>query len=344
MRKLRGALLGAGNIAIRGHAPQWTRGEGLRDRVEIVAVADLAPDNLAQARELVPGVRTYERAEDLLASEELDFCDICTPPFTHRELVEAGASRGIHIVCEKPLAMTREEGAAISKAVRGAGVVFQPCHQYRFSPQWKTVHDLWPELGRVFLAEYEVSRTAANPGNTHWAPSWRTDLRLSGGGILVDHGGHVFYQLRALLGEPLRVQATIRTLKHHDYAVEDSAFVLLDFGDRLASVRLTWASSRREIRYRFVGESGELVGDDRTVRLHTRGEAREFDFGSGMSADSSHSDWYLPLFLEFSERVNARDTATGGLDEALYVTNLIDCAYRSSESGRAIDFAGTTDG
>ena len=50
----------------------------------------------------------------------------------------------------------------------------------------------------------------------------------SGGGILVDHGAHIFYQLRALLGEPKTVQATVRTLQHHSYRVEDTALVVLD--------------------------------------------------------------------------------------------------------------------
>ncbi len=65
--KLRGALLGAGNIALRGHAPQWNG--PLADEVEIVAVADLSAANLEAARRVFPQARTYESGEELLARE-----------------------------------------------------------------------------------------------------------------------------------------------------------------------------------------------------------------------------------------------------------------------------------
>src|SRR5262249_51426445 len=230
--RLRGALLGAGNIALRGHAPRWMGDPGLVQDVEIVAVADLSSANRAAASKLFPGARTYDNAEALLAEERLDFCDICTPPFTHRPLVEAAAARGVSVLCEKPIATSVEDAEAIAKSVRDAGIVFAPCHQYHHSPQWQTVARLLPRIGRIHLVEYEVHRTEANPGNPNWEPSWRTKRDLAGGGILFDHGAHIFYQLRSVLGEPASVQATVRKLHHSQYGVEDSAFVVLDYGDR----------------------------------------------------------------------------------------------------------------
>jgi predicted dehydrogenase/uncharacterized membrane protein YbhN (UPF0104 family) len=332
---LRGALLGAGNIALHGHAPQWTRDAELRREVEIVAVADLSPANREAARALFPAARICTRAEEILESHALDFCDICTPPFTHRALVEQAASRGVHVLCEKPLAPTVEDTERIARAVRAGRVVFQPCHQYRHSPQWEAVSRLLPRIGRVYLVEYEVQRTQAGEGNPNWSPAWRTDRDFAGGGILVDHGAHIFYQLRAILGEPETVQATVRTLQHRSYRVEDTALVLLDFGGCLAQVSLTWAARRRGIRFRFVGERGEIVGDDQSLRLH--GEASEdIRFADGMSRDSNHSQWYAPLFRQFAERVRTREHGLGPLEEALYVTRLIARAYESSREGRAL--------
>jgi uncharacterized protein (TIRG00374 family) len=335
---LRGALLGAGNIALHGHAPQWTGDADLGREVEIVAVADLSPANREAARALFPAARIYARAEDILESQALDFCDICTPPFTHRALVEQAASRGVHVLCEKPLAPTVEDTEQIARAVRAGRVVFQPCHQYRHSPQWEAVSRLLPRIGRIYFVEYEVQRMQAGEGNPNWSPAWRTDRDFAGGGILVDHGAHIFYQLRAILGEPETVQATVRTLQHRSYRVEDTALVLLDFGGCLAQVSLTWAARRRGIRFRFVGERGEIVGDDQSLRLH--GEVNEdIRFADGMSRDSNHSEWYAPLFRRFAERVRTRDVGLGPLDEALYVTRLIARAYESSREGRALPLA-----
>jgi glycosyltransferase AglD len=338
--RLRGALLGAGNIALRGHAPQWAGDERLRSEAAIVAVADLSPANREAARAIFPEARLYASAEELLAEETLDFCDICTPPFTHRPLVETAAARGLSIVCEKPLAARIEDAQAIACAVRSARVVFQPCHQYHFSPQWQAVRRLLPRIGRVHLAEYHVQRLAANAGNPHWTPLWRTDRGLAGGGILFDHGAHIFYQLRAALGEPRTVSARVRTLLHHAYDVEDTALVTLDYGDRLAQVSLTWAARRREIRFRFVGDCGEIVGDEERVRL-CADSSEEIGFGAGMSGNSSHSEWYAPLLHEFVARARRREFADEPLEEAVYVTRLVALAYASSEQGRALALDGS---
>ncbi len=332
--KLRGALLGAGNIALRSHIPQWAK-QRLFENVEIVAVADLAPSNLRRATEALPAARAYANAEELLEREALDFCDICTPPFSHTILVERAAARGLHIVCEKPLAPSIEETERIAEAVRLARVVFQPCHQYHHSPQWLALRDRLPLIGPVYFAEYDVQRMAANPGNADWSPSWRTDASLAGGGILVDHGAHIFYQLGTILGEAQTVQATVRTLRHHAYEVEDTALVTLDYGSSLAHVRLSWAAQQRRIHFRFVGEAGEITGDDHGLRLHAA-TTEEIAFDKGMSEDSSHAEWYAPLFAGFVERVRSRDLRSDALDEAVAVTRLISTAYESSRQGRCL--------
>lgn len=336
--KLRGALLGAGNIALRGHAPQWTSDEVVAREAEIVAVADLSPANLEKAAPLFGPARLYAKAEELLDRESLDFCDICTPPFTRRTLVEAAAARGVHVLCEKPIAPSLTDAEAIAAAVRWAGIVFVPCHQYHHSPQWQAVMRLLPRIGRIHLVEYEVHRTEANAGNPNWSPAWRTDRSLAGGGILFDHGAHIFYQLRSVLGEPAAVQATVRKLRHSGYGVEDSAFVVLDYGDRLAEVRLTWAARRRAIRFHFVGEAGELVGDEEKIALRAA-VSEELSFGEGMSRDSSHSEWYAPLMRGFLDRIRRADASPEPLEEALFVTRLIARAYESSEQHRALSLA-----
>jgi uncharacterized protein (TIRG00374 family) len=333
--RLRGALLGAGNIALRSHAPKWAGDELLRREVEIVAVADLAPSNRDLVRAILPGARLYDEAEELLEREALDFCDICTPPFTHRRLIESAARRGQHILCEKPLAPTVSDAGEIARVVRETGVVFRPCHQYHYSPQWRMVRQLLPRLGRLHFAEYQVFRTAANEGNPNWSPTWRTNPGFAGGGILVDHGAHILYQLHAVLGEPRTLHAKVARLRHHEYDVEDTACVTLDYGDRMAQVTLTWAACHRAVRLHFVGERGEIWGDDRSVRIHTQ-NVEDIRFEDGMSKNSWHAEWYTPLMREFHAQMRSSERSTRDLDEAVHVTRLIALAYESARLGRVL--------
>jgi uncharacterized protein (TIRG00374 family) len=331
--KLRGALLGAGNIALRSHAPGWAGDEQLRQEIEIVAVADLASTNLAAVREWLPDARPYTDAKELLEREALDFCDICTPPATHLSLIENAASRGVHVICEKPLAPTLAEAGHIANAVRRARIVFRPCHQYHYSPQWRKVRDLLPRLGQLRFAEYQVSRVGANPGNPNWSPAWRTERSMAGGGILVDHGAHILYQLRGVLGDPVMIQAFVARLLDPAYDVEDTALVTLDYGDHLAQLSLTWAARRRAIQFRFVGDRGELTGDEQRLVIHAaRTEVVEFE--EGLSKNSSHAGWYTPLLREFSAQAREGRFDAEPLDEAMYVTRVIERAYESARLGR----------
>ncbi len=334
MTRLRGALLGAGNIALSGHAPQWSRPE-VAAEAEIVAVADLSEANRAAAQRLFPAARSYASAEDLLARERLDFCDVCTPPGTHARLVTLAVEHGLHVLCEKPLAATLPEAEALAARVRASAVVFRMCHQYHHAPMWRAAALYLPAIGRIHLAEYDVHRLSANPGNGNWSPAWRTSAALAGGGVIVDHGAHVFYLLREAMGEARKVNATVRTLRHREYEVDDTACVLLDHGDALARVTLTWAARRREIRFRFVGEHGEVTGDETAVRL-SGPHGEEVTPLQGLSEGSSHSDWFAPLFAGFVRGVRARDLSRADLDEAVYVARVIGAAYESSRQGHVI--------
>ena len=338
--RLRGALLGTGNVGLRGHAPQWLAPE-IAGQAEIVAVADLSAANREAAQRLFPAAVVYASAEQLLASERLDFCDVCTPPFTRLALVEEATGRGIHLLCEKPMALGLAEAEQIAALVREAGVVFKPCHQYHHSPLWNAVRELAPRIGRIRHARYEVRRLAANEGNANWRPQWRTSAALAGGGILVDHGAHVIYQLRALMGEARRVQATVRTLEHKAYGVEDTACILLECDDAIAEVTLTWAAHRRETSFRLIGETGEIAGDESELRLFAGGVQTVVHPG-GLSGDSSHSEWYGPLFADFLRQVRDGAPEEEQIEEAVYVTRVIECAYASSQAERGLALVPTT--
>jgi predicted dehydrogenase/uncharacterized membrane protein YbhN (UPF0104 family) len=327
---LRGALLGAGHIALRGHAPHW-RQAALRGEAEIVALADLSAANREAARRLFPDAAVYDSAEELLDREDVDFCDVCTPPFTRVDIVRAAARRGIHLVCEKPIALDLADAEIIAAEVRATGIVFKPCHQYHHSPLWQTVVKHLPDIGPVHLARYEVRRTSANEGSSSWQPSWRTTPALAGGGILVDHGSHVFYQLRSVMGEARRIRATVRTLRHRDYRVEDTASVLLEHDDAMAEVSLTWAAGRREICFRLVGAHGEITGDEHEVRVWN-GTEETIAHSGGLSRGSSHSAWYAPLFADFLGQIREGVRRREELDEAVYVARVISSAYESSRA------------
>lgn len=327
---LRGALIGAGNIARGGHLPAYLHPE-LRDRLGIVAVADLCPDNLAAFAALVPDARRYRDAATLLQEERPDFVDICAPPYAHRALIALAVASGCHVLCEKPLATDLDEALAIRALVQGRGLVVMPCHQYHYAPQWLTLRSLIAagEIGAVREADLLVERVGANAGVAGWQPLWRTCADLAGGGILVDHGAHLFYQLHALLGPPQSIACrTERRLP--GYQVDDTAAVELRYAGTTARVRLTWAAAARRSTHRYAGTLGEVVCDDDAICVRGDRGARRIGFADGLSKGSAHSDWFAPLLAAFATRIATLDCRLDALDEAVMVAACISRAYASA--------------
>jgi len=332
------ALLGTGNIARDGHLPAYLSSPVLRQRVRIVALADPCPANRAAAAALLPDARVYADAETLLAAETPDFVDICAPPYAHRPLIELALYAGCHVLCEKPLATDLADALAIRALAERTGAIVFPCHQYHYAPQWQATRDaiLSGAIGTVLAAALTVQRCGANRGAPAWRPAWRTEPELAGGGILVDHGTHLFYQLSAIFGPPLALSCrTERRLP--DVRAEDTATVYLRYPRGLARLYLTWAASHRATMHRYAGTRGVVACLDNRIVITAGGEERTISFAEGLSTGSAHSAWFGPLLEAFVERIATNDRRRDLLDEAVRVAAFLTRAYESAaRGGRAL--------
>lgn len=335
---LRGAIIGLGNIAVRGHVPAYLTDERLKSGTRIVAIMDVVEQNGEKAHEQVPGARFYTDLNTMLSEQEIDFVDICTPPHTHADYIRACAPRGIHILCEKPLTDGYASSVELASVLRASKIVFVPCHQYKYSPLWKSIHDIISagKLGAVTLAQFNVFRMHADSGTAAWNPEWRLNKKQSGGGILVDTGAHYLYLAQYFFGVPQKVTATLRTLKHEDYGVEDTAVVTLAYEDKLLQLNLTWAANHRANSVSIIGTQGALSYDGEKLMHTTVGRSKEIPMPD-ISDKREYITWYAALFREFTQRVEERNYGDDLLNEALTVMKLLDLSYRGSERRSSVD-------
>jgi predicted dehydrogenase len=336
---LRGAIIGLGNIAVRGHVPAFMTDDKLRSKANIFAVMDVAEINREKVRENLPHTEFYSDITSLLKQERLDFVDICTPPRTHSEYIRLCAAKGIHIICEKPLTERYETTLDLVKTVQASKIVFVPCHQYKYSPLWKSIHDVMNSgaIGKVTLAQFNVFRLQADTGTAGWNPTWRTSKNHSGGGILVDTGAHYFYLAQYFFGVPKKVSAVLRTLKHYDYDVEDTAAVTLDYNGTLMQINLTWAAGQRANSVFIAGTDGSLSYDGSKLFLTNADGTKELPMPN-ISDKNQYIGWYAALFKEFFRRIEGKNYSTDLLIEAVNVMKLLDVSYRSSKQQAVLDF------
>jgi predicted dehydrogenase len=261
---LKGAIVGFGAVAQNAHVAAL-RG---RDDLTVIAVADASPQRLEAARQALPGARTYPDLETLLAAErDLDFVDLATPPWLHGRQALTALERGLHVLCEKPLTLDASEYQSLARAAQCRDRVLFTINNWAHSAIWAKATALAAsgELGEVHHGELHAVRTkpsvAAGPGD------WRTDARLAGGGILVDHGWHNLYLLRRMLfptGKDLPcAHAAAFFHRSEPSAAESEATVFYRFPAATALLHLTWRGAARSNWALFRGSRATLELRDR---------------------------------------------------------------------------------
>jgi len=327
---LRGAVIGLGNVAIHGHLPGWLG----RPDVRISAAADSRPAQRAECEARIPGARWYDSPEDLLAREPLDFVDISTPPSSHAPLILRALGRGLHVLCEKPLVRGPDELRQVAGAAASAGRVLHTVHNWHYAPILSLAADLIcdGEIGPVRRIVWETLRT--RPAAAGSAANWRVDPAIAGGGVLSDHGWHVFYILPAWVGErPRSVGARLETRRHTAFAVEDTASVRLEFTHASAEILLTWAAEERRNRVEVEGSEGRIELRDDTLVLTGKGGERRWPGLPALSDGSHHPDWFQTVAGRFLAAIAGQAPAEDNLAEAALCCEIEHLARESSRRG-----------
>jgi predicted dehydrogenase len=323
---LRGAIVGLGNVAVHGHLPGWRR----RHDARIVAVTDSREVCREAAERELPGARWYGSLHAILDQEPLDFVDVCTPPSSHAAVVRAALERGLSVLCEKPLVTAAIDLSPLMELARAKGLALHTVHNWHHAPIVRRAAELvrTGAVGRIEHISWQThrQRPAAASGD-----NWRVDPAIAGGGVLTDHGWHVFYVLRRWLdADPIAVGARLETRRHHRFAVEDTATVTLRFPEATADVFLTWAADRRLTHAEIRGTAGTLSVEDDTLVLGGAGAEQRVACPPALSDGSHHPDRFDPVVEQFLTAVRGGAAGDNLAEAALCVA----IEARARESSR----------
>lgn len=352
-KPLRGALIGYGFIMEKGHVAAYrersseARAPGRDADVRIVAVADVSEQRRQLAAAQLPGVRVYSDHRTLLETEAatLDFVDIATPPAEHAMVARAALGRGLHVLCEKPLATTIADARDMLDRARASRRVLYPCHNYKHAPVIQYVRRVIEsgDIGRVHLVTLQTFRNTHARGVSEWRPDWRRERRHSGGGIAMDHGSHTFYlAFEWLRSYPTAISARMSTIGSFD--TEDDLSCSLRFPTGVASAHLSWQAGVRKVLYTIHGDRGAIRVEDDNVEVARReltkdGEppSAEWSFErrdiSSDWMDSSHVTWFNSLFDDFTRAIEKGEWVGKEAEEAYLCVQLIQTAYASAQDG-----------
>jgi predicted dehydrogenase len=221
MMPLRTGILGCGRIAKR-HA---TLLAGLAD-VNLVAFCDENPASAQDFKQQFGRGEVYADAGTMFEQAGLNLVFICLPPFAHTNEVDLACQYGVHLLIEKPIALTMEMAEHMAAQVQVAGVKNQLGFMYRHGEAALWLKRYMAEThsaGQGFM----MGRYACNALHRAW---WRD--RAKSGGQLVEQVIHIVDLARFYLGEPAEVYSVQDNLFHRqvgDYTIEDVSVTIIRF-------------------------------------------------------------------------------------------------------------------
>src|SRR5438309_109188 len=232
------------------------------------------------------------------------------------------------------------EAVRIAAAASASGRIVMPCHQYRHNPVWMKVKQWLASgaIGRWHLAEFSVYRTTADPGRVADGTPWRGTSAAGRGGVLLDHGTHLVYQLLDIAGMPASVSAWTGRLRHARYEVEDTASLRFDYPGRLVTMFFTWAARARENRIRFVGDEGAIEWTGGELRLERAGAVERLDYSAELEKTAYHR-WFAGLFEGFVAALDRSDPGAAAgpfLEDIRRVASVVEHAYIAARNGATV--------
>jgi len=256
-------------IGILGYAPSVGKLHGLGAEatpgLALRAICDLSQERLAQAQQDFPETRTWRSAEELAADAAVDVVIVATAPNIHSRLCQQMMASGKHVVCEKPLALTRQETDAMV-AMADKQRVHLSCHQNRrFDVDYLAIKQALDDglIGELFYLETFVG------GFEHPCGYWHSHAPVAGG-TTYDWGGHYIDWVVSLM--PERVKTVIGT-RHkrvwHDVTNADQERVQIRFaGGQEAEFMHSDIAAFRKPKWYLLGTEGAIIGRWRDVSVY----------------------------------------------------------------------------
>jgi predicted dehydrogenase len=334
-RRIRYAVVGLGHIAQSAVLPAFAHAAENSELAALVSDDEEKLEKLGR-KYRVRNRFTYDEYDACLASGEIDAVYIALPNHLHREYAERAAAAGIHVLCEKPMAVTEEDCESMIRAAERGGVKLMIAYRLHFDEANLKAVDL-VQTGRIGEPRIfdSVFCMQVKEGDIRVGP------RSRGGGTVYDIGIYCINAARYLFqDEPVEVTAQMANSGDPRFReTEEMVAATLRFpGDRLATFTCSFGAAD-VATYHVVGTRGDLelnpayeYAAEIRQRVTVNGRTRERTFPK--------RDQFAPELVSFSECVlNGAEPEPSGR-EGLADVRVIRAIYASAEAGgRAVRLA-----
>lgn len=351
MSKIKVGVIGSGGIARACHIPGYL---SIPDECEIVWVCDI-DEALAERTAKEHGIPHWgSDYRKLLQDQPVDAVSVTTPNRYHLEPTVAALEAGVHVLCEKPLAMTGAEARQMVDAANKAGKILQVALQWRFSGagQFMKKYIESGEMGEIYYARAQALRRRN-------VPAWGVfiDKEQQGGGPLIDIGVHILDFTLFLMGYPKPVSVSASTWNtlgtnpalfnfwgdydRAKFTVEDMAVGFIRFeGGKTVVLESSFMANMDEQEKFASSLFGTVAGAD--IRLGQDGGIKIYSEKNGQLFDlSPRNVQYVQSEHTLEVQAFIRAIASGGEspvpgEHGLMLNAIFDALYKSADEQKEI--------
>ena len=360
MERVRVGVIGTSGYAQVSHLPRMAS----HPQADLVAVCGRDRDRAIEVGTKYAIPQVYTDYRQMIEQEGLDAVVISTPDDLHYEMAIAALDAGLHVLCEKPLALDRKQAQEMLAKAEDAGVVHMVCFTYRWLPHYRYLRHLL-DLGYVgccYHCRLEYVGGHARQGHS----GWRFD-RQRASGVLGDLGSHMIDLARWCVGEIVRVSAHLGNYAERvdSGGASDAALLAVEFEGGAQGVIQVSAVAH-------TGEQGQeqrvvLYGDAGTLQVYgsaTGAKVRGIRDGeqcwqdlpipdelwAGVNQEQPFVPQVLELFCrqpvgdrQFVDAILSGARVTPSFLDGLRVQEVLDGAIASHEQGRWVQVGGGTE-
>jgi predicted dehydrogenase len=259
-------IINVGVISCSNMAKGHMRGVIRHPKAELVAICDIDVEKMNKVGDEFGIERRYADYKELLAQPDIDAVIIVTPDREHKNMAIEALEAGKHVLCEKPLALTREECVDIAEAVKKSDKKFMVGQICRYTPAFKAAKEIIDrgEIGELMFVESEYAHDyekILKPGNWRWDP-------LRNG--VVGGGCHAVDLLRWIAGDPEEVQAySNHKIFDSELPYDDTTIAIMKFPNNVIGKVFVSVACKREYTMRslFYGTKGTIICDNRSNKF-----------------------------------------------------------------------------
>ena len=314
--------------------------EALKDS-ETVKVKAIAGRDTEKGRAMAQscGLPYYTDQDEMYEKEKPDAVLICTPTFTHEEMVERAIAHGVHVMCEKPFVLKTETAEKLFQKAEEAGVRLMVMHVVRFWPEYVKIKEMIQdgELGEI--KNVYLNRLSSHPT---WA-TWHRDPEKSGGGLYDLHIHDVDY-LYHVFG---KVDSVYAVGKQEDSGCFNNVSTVMKFACGVSAVVEGFMDTTgafgftTNVRINGSNAAAEMLNKSVYLEDGTRGKTNKLVFYPKSEPEQiTEVERYNPYAREteyFAECVQSGDeTEMVPSEDVIYVLRILAAVKQSLETGQVV--------